>query len=311
MNISSIANAVNWASSRLSESTIFFGHGADCAESEAVMLLAKVFAMSPDDILSNSSVKLTDQQQTSYSRLVEQRLISQKPSAYLINKAWFAGLEFYVNEQVLVPRSPIAELILNGYSPWLTEKPVNGILDMCTGSGCIAIASASVFPDVPVHAADVSFDALAVAEINRKKHQLESRLSLYHSDLFSKIPRHEYDLIVTNPPYISQAEYQDLPKEYYFEPKIGLVSGEDGFDCMLQILSNAHDYMSASAVLIGEVGHGWEHFLDLIPMFNGIWLDFEYGGEGVFVMTKEQLCQIHDDVERIITNRKRMVKKES
>ena len=198
-------------------------------------------------------------------------------------------MPFYVDDRVLVPRSPIAELIVNHFQPWVKPGKVHRILDMCTGSGCIAIACARYFPDATVDASDLSEDALAVAAINIERHGLQDRVRLLHSDLFAAVTETAYDIIVSNPPYVSMEEMTGLPEEYLREPAMGLVSGNDGLDAVRVILAQSASHLAPGGILVCEVGYSQQSLADAFPEVPFLWVEFEYGGEGVFVLTREQL----------------------
>jgi len=219
---------------------------------------------------------------------VIRRVNERIPVAYLTNKAWFCGHEFYVDERVLVPRSPIGELIENRFAGLIDAAPRH-ILDMCTGSGCIAIACAYAFPEAEVDAVDISTDALAVAEQNIEEHGLLHHVTPIRADLFRNLPQVKYDLIVTNPPYVDAEDMDDLPNEYRHEPELGLAAGSDGLKLVRRILACAPDYLSEQGVLICEVGNSMVHMMEQYPDVPFTWLEFDNGGDGVFMLTRDQI----------------------
>jgi ribosomal protein L3 glutamine methyltransferase len=223
--------------------------------------------------------------------LVTRRITERVPAAYLTHRMWFAGHEFYVDERVLVPRSPIAELIHAQFQPWLEPHKVKRVLDIGTGSGCIAIACTLAFADARVDAADISPDALAVTKINIERHALQARMRAVQSDVFSGVTHERYDLIVSNPPYVSHAEMDELPQEYLREPELGLRAGADGLDIVRRILAEAESHLQPHGVLVVEVGDSEFALADAYPTVPFIWLEFEFGGGGVFVLTAQQLSE--------------------
>ena len=237
------------------------------------------------------------------AKVLDQRCGLRVPLAYVLGSAWFAGLEFIVDKNVLVPRSPLAELILDQYQPWVQPGSVNRALDLCTGSGCIATATAVHMPGVRVDAADISAAALEVARRNVEQHQVGERVTLLQSDLFKALPPVKYDLIVSNPPYVPSGSISDLPAEYCAEPGLGLASGEDGLDAVLAILLDAPDYLGEDGILVCEVGESEDCLAEALPSVPFIWLEFERGGSGVFVLTREQLKQASDEVAALIGKR--------
>ena len=299
-----IGDMLRWAVSRFNDANIYYGHGTDNAWDEAIALVFHALHL-PEEIgqqviLSN----LTSSEKHKIVELIIRRVRERLPVPYLTNKARFAGLEFYVDERVLVPRSPIAEMINNHFSPWLYNKPVHRIMDLCTGSACIAIACAHAFEDAEVDALDISEDALEVAQINIESLDVMERVFPIQSDLFSAIPKGpHYDLIVSNPPYVDAEDIGDMPDEYHHEPAIGLASGRDGLDLTKRILANAADYLTENGVLVVEVGNSMVHLIEQFPDVPFTWVDFEFGGDGVFVLTRDQLVEneslfsVYKDVE--------------
>jgi len=283
-----IQDMLRWTVSRLNAANVYYGHGTDNPWDEAVQLvLPSVFL--PLDIPEDMhTARLTSSERHRIVERVIRRVNERVPVAYLTYKAWFCGMEFYVDERVLVPRSPIGELIDNRFSGILRDKPQH-ILDMCTGSGCIAIACAYAFPETEVDAVDISADALAVAERNIEAHGVENWVTPIRSDLFRELVSLQYDLIVTNPPYVDEEDMSDLPQEYRHEPELGLASGTDGLKLTRRILACAPDYLTEQGVLICEVGNSMVHLMEQYPEIPFTWLEFENGGDGVFMLTKQQL----------------------
>ncbi|TCQ89539.1 MULTISPECIES: 50S ribosomal protein L3 N(5)-glutamine methyltransferase [Rahnella] len=289
-----IQDMLRWTVSRLNAANVYYGHGTDNPWDEAVQLvLPSVFL--PLDIPEDMhTARLTSSERHRIVERVIRRVNERVPVAYLTNKAWFCDMEFYVDERVLVPRSPIGELINNRFAGILQDKPQH-ILDMCTGSGCIAIACAYAFPETEVDAVDISADALAVAERNIDTHGIENWVTPIRSDLFRELPALQYDLIVTNPPYVDEEDMSDLPQEYRHEPVLGLASGSDGLKLTRRILACAPDYLTDNGVLVCEVGNSMVHLMDQYPDIPFTWLEFENGGDGVFMLTRQQLidCAEH------------------
>ncbi|QIR15005.1 50S ribosomal protein L3 N(5)-glutamine methyltransferase [Shewanella aestuarii] len=287
-----IGDMLRWAVSRFNDAGIYYGHGTDNAWDEAIALVFHALHL-PDEIgqqviLSN----LTSSEKHKIVELIIRRVRERLPVPYLTNKARFAGLEFFVDKRVLVPRSPIAELINNNFSPWLYNKHINRVMDLCTGSACIAIACAYAFENAEVDALDISEDALEVAQINIENHGLLDRVFPIQSDVFSSIPKGpQYDLIVSNPPYVDAQDIGDMPDEYHHEPAIGLASGRDGLDLTKRILANAADYLTKDGLLVVEVGNSMVHLMEQFPDVPFTWVDFEFGGDGVFVLTRDQLVE--------------------
>ena len=283
--MTTVRQLIDRVEQRLAAADLFFGHGAGTALDEAAYLVLGAldlpFDLSPDQL--NGTVSASGQKRI--RELVDERISSRKPTAYLLNKAWFAGLPFYVDERVLVPRSPIAELIRDRFSPWINAREVTRILDLGTGSGCIAVACAAAFPAATVDATDISPDALEVARINCARHDLGQRINLVESDLFSALGDSGYDIIVCNPPYVTAGEMTALPAEYRHEPSLALAAGVTGLDVVDRILLNAHRYLTRHGILVVEVGNGRAALEAKYPRTPFIWLDFEHGGEGVFIVT--------------------------
>ncbi len=287
----SVRDYIRWAASRFNEEQSFFGHGTDNAWDEATFLVLGALHLPWDTNPQVLDARLTQPERRHVVELVERRAQHHVPVAYLIKEAWFAGLSFFVDERVLVPRSPIAELIERGFAPWIVGEEVNQILDLCTGSGCIGIACAHAFEDAQVDLVDISSAALEVAAINTERHQCGDRVQLIESDLFAALGNNQYDLIVTNPPYVDAADMASMPREFTHEPQQGLVGGDDGLDLVREILAQAANHLTEYGVLVGEVGNSQIALAEAFPELPFLWLDFEKGGHGVFVLTAAQLQQ--------------------
>jgi len=288
-NFETIIDFLRFGLSRANEANIYFGHGTDNAWDDLWALILKSLFLPLDIDPLLLQAKLTTKEKMILTRQLERRILSRVPMPYLINEAYFCDLPFFVDERVLIPRSPIAELIKTQFEPWVDPNQVHRVLDLCTGSGCIAIACAYAFPDALVDATDISSEALAVATINRKRHDLEETLRLIQSDVFESIPKASYDLIVSNPPYVGSAEMQTLPEEYRHEPALGLLAKNNGLAVVEKILVNAHAYLSDHGILVVEVGNSHEALQMAYPEVPFMWLDFEHGGHGVFLLTAEQV----------------------
>ena len=266
-----------------------YGHGTDNPDDEAAWLVFSALGLSFDADASVYDTAASGEDCERVDALARRRVEERLPLAYLLNEAWFAGLPFYVDERVLVPRSPIAELVAQQFAPWLDAECVTRVLDMGTGSGCIAIATAIAFPDAHVDAVDVSADALDVARINVERHGLASRVRLVESDLFHALDTERYQLIVTNPPYVDASDMQDRPDEFRHEPELGLASGGDGLDATREILKQSSRFLDDGGILVGEVGNSWPALEAAFPELPFTWLEFEHGGEGVFLLNKTDL----------------------
>jgi ribosomal protein L3 glutamine methyltransferase len=275
-------------SAALEKAEVYYGHGTDNAWDEACWLLECIVARQGVRDL-HPDTPLTDANLQEIGRLLNERIDTRKPMGYLLNEAWFCHLPFYINEHVLVPRSPTAELIRNNFEPVL-PRPPRRILDLCTGSGCIGIACAVAFPDAEVVLSDISPEALEVARINIAKHGLEARVSAVESDLFESLTG-TFDLIISNPPYVPEEEYAVLPPEYHREPKLGLVSARNGVDIPLRIVERAAEFLTPEGALILELGITWSELALERPDLPYLWLEFEYGGGGVCLLTREQLLK--------------------
>lgn len=287
-----VVQCIERGARRFEAAALSFGHGTDNAFDEAAELVFYAAGLRHEDAAQAYERTLTDEQLARIDALFERRIRERVPAAYLTNRMWFAGHEFYVDDRVLVPRSPIAELIEARFAPWARSDSVRSILDIGTGSGCIAIAAALALPDAMVCAADICADALAVARINIDKHGVADRVHPVQSDVYSNLGDARYDIIVTNPPYVGGEELEALPEEYRREPQLGLSGGRDGLDIVRRILAGAAAHLEPGGVLIGEVGNTELALEAAFPDVVFIWLEFERGGGGVFVLGHDELKRL-------------------
>lgn len=293
-DLRSLRDLMRWGASRFGEAKLDFGHGIAGQLDEAVYLTLHALNLPPDTDASWFDARVTASERDTVLKLLRRRVDERLPAAYLTHEAWFAGLPFYVDQRVLVPRSPLAELIEQGFEPWVDPHAVRRILDVGTGSGCIGIACAYAFPDAKVDLVDVSDDALEVAAINIARHGLSDRVRSIQSDIFSMLPGERYDLIVSNPPYVDREDMVALPKEYRYEPELGLAAGKDGLNVVLPLLRHAAEHLNPGGVLVVEVGNSATALSERLPRCPFMWLEFERGGLGVFALTREQLLENRD-----------------
>ena len=293
-DVKSLRDIILFGAAAFDAAALYYGHGTDNALDEAAYLAFFALQETPDYSDEKLDTRLSKENIITVNDLFQKRIETRQPAAYLTHEAWFAGLPFYVNENVLVPRSPIAELIEDQFQPWVIPEKITRILDLCTGSGCIAIACARAFPDAEVDAADISIAALDVAEINKLKYHLEGRLNLIESDLFSNLRDVRYDLIVSNPPYVDAEDMANLPDEYRHEPELGLTAGDNGLDLVIPMLRDAKHHLTPKGVLIVEVGNSEQALAELFPEIPFIWLSFEYGGDGVFMLDAGEVEKYHE-----------------
>lgn len=268
---------------------LYYGHGTDNAWDDMLALIFGSLSLPIDTDPMLLEATLTKEEKQHLSQQLERRILSRIPVPYLTHQAYFCDLQFYVDERVLIPRSPIAELIEKQFAPWINVDRVEKVLDLCTGSACIAIACCYVFPNAFIDAVDLSKNALAVAEMNRQRHGLQHHLTLIESDCFTAVPLAHYDIIVSNPPYVSTEEMQTLPEEYSHEPRFALEAMKGGLAIVEQILFNAHRYLAPHGILVVEVGNSEEALIKAYSQVSFTWLDFERGGQGVFLLTYQQL----------------------
>lgn len=280
------------AESRLRRAKVFFGHGTDNARDEAAALVYHVMKLSHDSPPSVLARRATAVQVARFDELLARRIAGRVPLPYLTHEAWFAGIPFYVDERVLIPRSPFAELIEQRFAPWIDARQVRRILDLGTGSGCIALACAKAFPKAHVDAVDIDAGALEVAQINRRRLRLTRRVKLIRSDHFAALTGASYDIIASNPPYVGRGEMRGLPREYGHEPALALESGLHGLDSVEIILRCAARHLKPRGLLVVEVGNTERALAKRYPRVPFTWLEFERGGGGVFALTREQLEKV-------------------
>ncbi|RLA47604.1 MAG: 50S ribosomal protein L3 N(5)-glutamine methyltransferase [Gammaproteobacteria bacterium] len=290
--LNTVRDYIRYGASSFNRAGLYFGHGTDNAWDEATALVLHSLHLSPYSKLEVLDARLTDAEKDAVADIFEQRIGQRVPTPYLIGESWFAGLKFHVDDRVLIPRSPIAELIESEFAPWLYIQPQR-ILDLCTGSGCIGIACALAFPDAQVLLSDISRDALAVAEKNIAEHEVGERVTTVESDLFAAVSEC-FDFIVANPPYVDADDLSMMPEEYRHEPKLALASGRDGLDFTRRLLREAAEYLSEKGCLCVEVGNSREHLEEEFPGVPFNWLDFERGGQGVFILYRQDLIACAD-----------------
>lgn len=290
-----VEQLIHYGAAMFEQSSLWFGHGSDNAFDEAAELVFFAAGLRHEDAASVYSRQVSAQEREAVVALFRRRVRERLPAAYLTHRMWFAGYEFYVDERVLVPRSPIAELIEAQFQPWLAAGDIHRILDIGTGSGCIAIASALTLPLARVDACDISEDALAVTTLNIAKHGVQSRVRAIRSDVFDALAAERYDLIVSNPPYVGDLEMAQLPREYRHEPASGLHAGADGLDIVRRILREACAHLQPHGILIAEVGNSEDALVRAYPRAPFTWLELERGGGGVFLLTAQQLKELAAD----------------
>lgn len=297
--LTTLRDLIRWGVSAFNESDLSFVQGMPNALDEAVYLCLSALNLPSDFSQDYFDCVLTFEERKTVLLYYKRRIEDKTPAAYITNEAWFAGLSFYVDERVLIPRSPIAELIQLQFAPWIEAEDVSNVLELCTGSGCIAIGCAHVFDSAQVFASDISGDALAVAEINRANHGLEQRLELVESNLYANVAQRHYDIIVSNPPYVSDEEMSELVDELHHEPALGLAAGKAGLDVVIPILKGAREFLSDHGILIVEVGYSQSALEAALPDVPFMWLNFEHGGDGVFLLTAQQLENCQSDFDRM------------
>lgn len=293
--LTTVGDLVRWGASRLNGAGRHFGHGTDNAADEARVLVFHALALDFDSPAYFYRARVTASEREQVIALLNKRAESGEPAAYLTGEAWFAGLRFSVDRSVLVPRSPIAELILRGFEPWVPDAGIQQALDIGTGSGCIAIALAAHM-GCRVDATDISTQALSVAARNVAAHALQDRVQLIRSDVYSELGGRRYDLIVSNPPYVPPSSYASLPDEYGYEPQQALLAEDDGLAVVTRVIRGAADHLQTGGLLVCEVGENATALLARFPALPFEWIEFEHGGDGVFVLREQDLAQEKFDV---------------
>ena len=301
--LATIIDFIRWGASRFNAAGLTFGHSYDNALDEATQLVLHALHLPHDLSPAYGQAKLTADERAEVFALFRRRIDERKPAAYLTGEAWFAGLAFKSDERALVPRSPIAELIEAHFEPWLAGRPVERALDLCTGSGCIAIAMAFHAPDWQVDGVDISEAALSLARENAEALHVANRVRLIRSDLFEQLKGERYDLIVSNPPYVANAHVDALPKEYGYEPELGLRAGDDGLDFALKILARAPDHLTEHGLLIVEVGDSEEALANLLPRVPFTWIEFKVGQMGIFALERIDLVAHAADIRAALAKR--------
>ncbi len=287
----SIRDFIRLAVARFRAAKLYYGHGTDSSWDEAVQLVLHGAGLPWDIDRSVIDARLLLEEKRLILELIRRRVDERIPAPYLIGEAWFVGMPFYVDNRVLIPRSPIGQLIANGFEPWLGDLFVHRVLDLCTGSGCIGIACAQLFEEADVDLVDISADAVDVARSNISRHGLDERVQAIQSDLFGALEGRKYQIIVTNPPYVDADDYKTMPAEFEHEPVLGLVSGDDGLDCPRAILHAAADYLTDDGFIIMEVGNSEVALQRSYPDVPFIWIDLPEGGNGVFMLSAQDLHQ--------------------
>lgn len=281
-----VREVIHRVAQQLKRAQVHCGHGTDNPRDEAAWLVGSALKLLPQELESHLQDELSSAQQAAVNTLTELRISTRKPLAYLLKEAWFAGHKFYVDDRVIVPRSITGEYITTQFHPWIESSRVHRILDLCTGSGCIAIALAYAFPTARVDAADISDAALDVARLNIENHGMRHRVQPIQSDLFEGLPGSRYDLIVTNPPYVTRAEMKSLPREYRHEPALALDAGTEGLDAIVRILSVAPAHLNPDGILVAEVGNSAATLQKKFPSVPFTWLTSETGDESVFLLMR-------------------------
>lgn len=296
--LSTLRDFIRFGASQFLAARLFYGHGMDNAFDEAKFLVLQALNMPADLDEAWLNCALTDNEAKRVAQLIEDRVRLRIPAAYLVGRTWFAGMNFIVNEHVLVPRSPFAELIARGFDGWVDLDSCERVLDMCTGSGCIGIASLQAVPHAQIDLVDISAEAIAVAEQNIAFHGVQDQVRAIQSDLFSQLRGERYDLIISNPPYVDADEIAAMPAEFHHEPMLGLASGHDGLDLTRRLLAEAAEHLTDNGVLMVEVGASDMALAEAYPELPFFWFEFEHGGMGVFAINRSELVAYADELKQ-------------
>jgi ribosomal protein L3 glutamine methyltransferase len=289
--LDTVGDGLRWAEACFAEAELYFGHGTDNAWDEALHLVLGSLQLPMESDPSVLDCQINDSEKEQLIRNVRRRVDERVPVPYLTGRAWFAGLEFKIDRRALIPRSPIAELIERDFAPWYAGPPLRRVLDLCCGGGCIGLAVAAWNPEARVDLVDIDDDALALARENCELLKLEDRVDMIRSDLFEALRGRQYDLIITNPPYVDEEDLATMPPEYRHEPALALGSGVDGLDITRRILETAVHYLAPDGLLVGEVGNSWLALQEAFPAMPFTWIELERGGHGVFVLSARELAE--------------------
>lgn len=289
--LETVGDCLRWAETCFEQAQLYYGHGTDNAWDEALHLVFGGLKLSLESDPSVLDTRLSESEKTTLMRLVQRRIEERVPVPYLTGRVWFAGLEFSIDRRAIIPRSPIAELIEQEFSPWYAGQSLERVLDMCCGSGCIGLAVAAWLPQTQVDLVDLDEAALELARENARLLGLEDRVNILQSDLFAAVRGRQYDLIVTNPPYVDSHDLAGMPAEYSHEPALALGSGSDGLEAIRVILAQAAHFLAPDGLLVAEVGNSWHSLEQAFPNIPFTWIELERGGHGVFVLTAQELAQ--------------------
>ena len=290
-DLQTLRDLLRYTVSQFNAAGIAFGHGSDNAWDEAVYLLLHALHLPLDTLDPFLDARVLPEERVQYLKLIKRRITERLPAAYLTGEAWLQGRRFTVDQRVIVPRSPIAELLTRDLAPWISDPADIGfVLDLCTGSGCLAVFAALAFSNAQVDAVDLSEHALEVANKNIRHYGLDGRITTHRSDMFDQLPQCEYNLIICNPPYVNNHSMEALPPEYRHEPTMALAGGEDGMDLIRKLLHDAPDFMASDGMLVLEIGNEYDHFLAAFPHLDPIWLSTENTDNQILLLTREQLA---------------------